>query len=130
VARRQRRVYWTLIAGRTGVEFELGAKVGLGIGVGMLPFLTGDPWGDNADPSSAGLHAAFSAIGAAGNFGTTCVPSDMEAAVAGGGEIVVAGLAAFLGGLEVGRGFNQGWIYLSGGNTFGGALYDVTHADQ
>jgi hypothetical protein len=52
-------------------SIRLGANIGLGIGLGVLPLLQNeDPWGTGSVPKSAANGATLSAIGASGNFAT------------------------------------------------------------
>jgi RHS repeat-associated protein len=118
-----------IAAGRTAAELEIASKISIGIGLGLLPLFSNDPWGTNSNPASAGWNATLSGVGVLGNSGTAFVIAEYGKAALGTAAIGVT--AAGLAGYEAGRGFNQSWTYFSGGqSSFGTWIYNVSHPGQ
>ena len=117
-----------LASGSTWVGLELAAKLTIGVTLGVTPFLTGNPWGANSSPQNAANDAGWSGIGAMANLGTAefigTAAADLGAAGIGLG-------ISFLGGVELGREFNETWTYVSGGQSSPGTfIYNTFHPNQ
>lgn len=74
------------------------------------------------------MEAGLSLLGASGNFTTAAMVARYGAASSS--AITIGATAAFVGGYELGRAFNQAWAYFTDGqSSFGTWWYDSTHSD-